>query len=162
MLRDTRRVVRAGAIRGGRAVRGVARLLQVAHVYLRARLGDYARAQVVRLAGAGARSPSRLGADDGAFVSAPCSHATAEPASAVEAIAASTARATARPVGRGRDIARGHFPSRELRGAMTLEGCSRKQRDAVTSEAAGSLNIPGLMHDYQSGENYVRLIGSSS
>ena len=57
LLRDTRRVVRAGAIRGGRAVRGVARLLQVAHVYLRARLGDYARAQVVRLAGAGARSP---------------------------------------------------------------------------------------------------------
>ena len=66
--------------------------------------------------------PSRLGADDGAFVSAPCSHATAEPASAVEAIAASTARATARPVGRGRDIARGHLP---------LAGASAEQCDPL-------------------------------
>ena len=64
---------------------------------------------------------------------------------------------------RSRHRARPPSPRGSVRGAMRpLEGCSRKQRDAVTSEAAGSLNIPGLMHDYQSGENNVRLIGSSS
>ena len=57
LFRDTRRVVRAGALRGRRALRGVTRLLQVAHVHLRVRRGDDARAQVVQLARAGARSP---------------------------------------------------------------------------------------------------------
>jgi hypothetical protein len=75
--------------------------------------------------------PSRLGVGDGASVSPPCSHATAEPASAVDAIAASTARATTRPVGRGRDIARVHLPPAEA----CAEQCSQEQRDAVTSKS---------------------------
>ena len=93
--------------------------------------------------------PSRLGADDGAFVSAPCSHATAEPASAVEAIAASTARATARPVGRGRDIARGLLP---LAGA-SAEQCSplrgvRSENNEMRLRQQASQQSWSFMHDY--------------
>ena len=86
--------------------------------------------------------PSRLGVGDGASVSPPCSHATAEPASAVDAIAASTARATTRPVGRGRDIARCHLPP--------SEACAEQCTPARGVSKNNELRLPRSREDDES------------